>query len=212
MLARRLLSKMVPIRVHNILVKGNTKTKDWVIEAELKRIKSATTMQDLMRACEGKAENIYDPQKEAVMTVVVMAAVILVVEDESGVEEGFGWCPVPNAYTLAISGKRPFVVIHTSLVELLTRAKLQFTSQALRCTTQQEHNKEERTHLPESSASMEEQREATTAEQRGLEKLRRAWQSRGIPATKEKEERSTTNGRRTRTVATGRGGGCGGQT
>ncbi|KAL9276969.1 hypothetical protein ACSQ67_025483 [Phaseolus vulgaris] len=33
--------------------------------------------------------------------------------------------PVPNAYTLAISGKRPFVVIHTSLVELLTKAELQ---------------------------------------------------------------------------------------
>lgn len=33
--------------------------------------------------------------------------------------------PVPNAYTLAISGKRPFVVVHTSLVELLTRAELQ---------------------------------------------------------------------------------------
>ncbi|KAK2360004.1 Peptidase family M48 family protein [Trifolium repens] len=33
--------------------------------------------------------------------------------------------PVPNAYTLAISGKQPFVVIHTSLVELLTRAELQ---------------------------------------------------------------------------------------
>lgn len=33
--------------------------------------------------------------------------------------------PVPNAYTLAVSGKRPFVVIHTSLVELLTRKELQ---------------------------------------------------------------------------------------
>lgn len=33
--------------------------------------------------------------------------------------------PVPNAYTLAINGKRPFVVVHTSLVELLTRAELQ---------------------------------------------------------------------------------------
>ncbi|XP_020203691.1 uncharacterized protein LOC109789189 isoform X3 [Cajanus cajan] len=33
--------------------------------------------------------------------------------------------PQPNAYTLAISGKRPFVVIHTSLVELLTKAELQ---------------------------------------------------------------------------------------
>lgn len=35
--------------------------------------------------------------------------------------------PVPNAYTLAISGKKPFVVIHTSLVELLTRKELQVT-------------------------------------------------------------------------------------
>ncbi|XP_020414674.1 uncharacterized protein LOC18782187 isoform X2 [Prunus persica] len=33
--------------------------------------------------------------------------------------------PVPNAYTLAISGKKPFVVVHTSLVELLTREELQ---------------------------------------------------------------------------------------
>lgn len=36
--------------------------------------------------------------------------------------------PVPNAYTLAISGKRPFVVVHTSLVELLTQTELQVFS------------------------------------------------------------------------------------
>ncbi|KAK9113457.1 hypothetical protein Syun_020254 [Stephania yunnanensis] len=33
--------------------------------------------------------------------------------------------PVPNAYTLAVSGRKPFVVVHTSLVELLTRRELQ---------------------------------------------------------------------------------------
>ncbi|XP_020571840.1 uncharacterized protein LOC110018758 isoform X2 [Phalaenopsis equestris] len=33
--------------------------------------------------------------------------------------------PVPNAYTLAISGKKPFIVVHTSLVELLSRKELQ---------------------------------------------------------------------------------------
>ena len=33
--------------------------------------------------------------------------------------------PVPNAYTLAISGRTPFIVIHTSLVELLTPKELQ---------------------------------------------------------------------------------------
>lgn len=33
--------------------------------------------------------------------------------------------PSPNAYTLAINGKKPFVVVHTSLIELLTRKELQ---------------------------------------------------------------------------------------
>lgn len=33
--------------------------------------------------------------------------------------------PVPNAYTLAISGKKPFIVVHTSLVELLSKKELQ---------------------------------------------------------------------------------------
>lgn len=33
--------------------------------------------------------------------------------------------PVPNAYTLAISGRKPFVVVHTALLELLTPAELQ---------------------------------------------------------------------------------------
>lgn len=33
--------------------------------------------------------------------------------------------PVPNAYTLAIGGRKPFVVVHTSIVELLTPKELQ---------------------------------------------------------------------------------------
>ncbi|XP_059282024.1 plastoglobule-localized metallopeptidase 48, chloroplastic isoform X1 [Lycium ferocissimum] len=33
--------------------------------------------------------------------------------------------PVPNAYTLAVRGKKPFVVVHTSLVELLSRKEFQ---------------------------------------------------------------------------------------
>jgi Zn-dependent protease with chaperone function len=33
--------------------------------------------------------------------------------------------PVPNAYTFAIRGKQPFVVIHTSLVDLLTPEEIQ---------------------------------------------------------------------------------------
>jgi Zn-dependent protease with chaperone function len=33
--------------------------------------------------------------------------------------------PVPNAYTLAMRGKKPFIVVHTSLIDLLTPAELQ---------------------------------------------------------------------------------------
>lgn len=33
--------------------------------------------------------------------------------------------PVPNAYTFAIRGKQPFVVVHTSLIELLTPEEIQ---------------------------------------------------------------------------------------
>jgi Zn-dependent protease with chaperone function len=33
--------------------------------------------------------------------------------------------PAPNAYTLAIRGKQPFIVVHTSLIDLLTPAELQ---------------------------------------------------------------------------------------
>ena len=32
---------------------------------------------------------------------------------------------VPNAYTLAISGRKPFIVVHTSLLELLTSKEVQ---------------------------------------------------------------------------------------
>ncbi|MGD1951398.1 MAG: M48 family metallopeptidase [Leptolyngbyaceae cyanobacterium] len=33
--------------------------------------------------------------------------------------------PVPNAYTFAMRGKQPFIVVHTSLVELLNKRELQ---------------------------------------------------------------------------------------
>ncbi len=32
---------------------------------------------------------------------------------------------MPNAYTLAIAGKKPFVVVHTALLELLTPIEIQ---------------------------------------------------------------------------------------
>ncbi|CAI8597364.1 unnamed protein product [Vicia faba] len=51
-LSRRLSSELVPIRVHDVIIRGNTTTKDWVIEAELKGIEDVTTVQELIRASE----------------------------------------------------------------------------------------------------------------------------------------------------------------
>ncbi len=36
--------------------------------------------------------------------------------------------PVPNAHTLAIAGRKPFIVVHTALLDLLTPAELQVSS------------------------------------------------------------------------------------
>ena len=36
--------------------------------------------------------------------------------------------PVPNAYTLAIAGRKPFIVVHTALLDLLTLAETQVRS------------------------------------------------------------------------------------
>ena len=33
--------------------------------------------------------------------------------------------PTPNAYTLAITGRKPFIVMHTSLVDTLSPAEVQ---------------------------------------------------------------------------------------
>eukprot|EP01018_Ginkgo_biloba_P039341 Gb_37437 [translate_table: standard] len=49
-LIKRLSSEQVQIRVHDIKIKGNTKTKDSVIEAELDEVKNVKTMQELVQA------------------------------------------------------------------------------------------------------------------------------------------------------------------
>ncbi|XP_077214121.1 uncharacterized protein LOC143848965 [Tasmannia lanceolata] len=49
-LFRRLTKERVILRVHDIIIKGNNKTKDWLIESELEALKKATTMQELLQA------------------------------------------------------------------------------------------------------------------------------------------------------------------
>ncbi|GFY83487.1 outer membrane OMP85 family protein [Actinidia rufa] len=49
-LFRRISTERIPLRVHDVLIKGNTKTKDWLIESEVEALKSTTTVQELIQA------------------------------------------------------------------------------------------------------------------------------------------------------------------
>ncbi|XP_006297404.2 sorting and assembly machinery component 50 homolog B [Capsella rubella] len=49
-LFRRMRAAPVPVRVHDVIVRGNQKTKDHIIEAELEAAREATTLQELLEA------------------------------------------------------------------------------------------------------------------------------------------------------------------
>lgn len=49
-LFRRLSTEKVQLRVHDVIIKGNAKTKDYLIEAELEAVKKATSVQELIEA------------------------------------------------------------------------------------------------------------------------------------------------------------------
>nr|XP_043634915.1 sorting and assembly machinery component 50 homolog B-like [Erigeron canadensis] len=49
-LINRMQSEKVPLQVHDIIIKGNTKTKESVIEAEIQVLKTATSMQEMLQA------------------------------------------------------------------------------------------------------------------------------------------------------------------
>lgn len=50
-LFRRISTERVPLRVHDVLIKGNTKTKESLIQFEIEAlIKNATTVQELIQA------------------------------------------------------------------------------------------------------------------------------------------------------------------
>ncbi|XP_042505847.1 SAM50-like protein SPAC17C9.06 [Macadamia integrifolia] len=49
-LIHRLSTQRVTLRVHDVLIKGNTKTKESLIEAEVEALKKATSMQELLQA------------------------------------------------------------------------------------------------------------------------------------------------------------------
>ncbi|AAF01515.1 unknown protein [Arabidopsis thaliana] len=49
-LFRRMRAAPVPVRVHDVIIGGNEKTKDHIIEAEVDAVREATTLQELLEA------------------------------------------------------------------------------------------------------------------------------------------------------------------
>ncbi|ESQ48927.1 hypothetical protein EUTSA_v10020523mg [Eutrema salsugineum] len=49
-LFHRMREAPVPVRVHDVIVKGNEKTKDYIIEAEVDAVREATTLQEILEA------------------------------------------------------------------------------------------------------------------------------------------------------------------
>jgi outer membrane protein insertion porin family len=49
-LTRKISTERVPLRVHDVVIKGNSKTKDSLIEAEVEVLRSATSVQELLQA------------------------------------------------------------------------------------------------------------------------------------------------------------------
>lgn len=47
---RKMSSERVPLRVHDVIIKGNNKTKESLIEAEVQALKTATSVQELLQA------------------------------------------------------------------------------------------------------------------------------------------------------------------
>jgi outer membrane protein insertion porin family len=48
-MTQKLSTEPVKVRVHDVQIKGNTRTKDSVIEAQLKEVRSVETMQELLQ-------------------------------------------------------------------------------------------------------------------------------------------------------------------
>lgn len=49
-LFHRISNETVPLRVHDVLIKGNNRTKDSVIEAEIESLREASSVQELLKA------------------------------------------------------------------------------------------------------------------------------------------------------------------
>lgn len=64
------------------------------------------------------------PQLHAMLT---RACAILAIPEDRRPEVYVRQNPIPNAYTLGVQGKRPFIVVHTALLNLFTDAELEAT-------------------------------------------------------------------------------------
>ncbi|XP_071734393.1 uncharacterized protein [Rutidosis leptorrhynchoides] len=113
-LFNRMQSERVPLRVHDVIIKGNKKTKESLIEAEVEALKSATSVQELLQAAtianaRLRKLNIFDsvnvslesgpPELPGTTNVIVE-----VVESKNPVDGNFGIFTKPETRSWSLEG------------------------------------------------------------------------------------------------------------
>ncbi|KAG9453588.1 hypothetical protein H6P81_006492 [Aristolochia fimbriata] len=117
-LFRRLSSEPVLLRVHDIIIKGNTKTVDSVIESEIRDLKTATSMQELLQAASVAAARLHRLDIFETVNVTLDAGppelpdtanvVIEVVEAKSPITGDVGIFTKPEARSWSVEGSLKF--------------------------------------------------------------------------------------------------------
>ncbi|CAM8897847.1 unnamed protein product [Rhodiola kirilowii] len=117
-LLRRLQTEKVPLRVHDVVVKGNSKTKDWLIESEVEALKNATTLQEVFQIASVVNARLREMELFDSVEVTLDAGppelpgttnvIVEVVETQSPVTGNIGMYTKPGARTWSLEGALRF--------------------------------------------------------------------------------------------------------
>uniref|UniRef100_A0A7N0RGC3 Bacterial surface antigen (D15) domain-containing protein n=1 Tax=Kalanchoe fedtschenkoi TaxID=63787 RepID=A0A7N0RGC3_KALFE len=117
-LLRRWQTERVPMRVHDVVIKGNSKTKDSLIESEVDALRNATTLQEVFRIASIVNARLREMELFDAVEVTLDAGppelpgttnvIVEVVETQSPVTGSVGMYTKPGARTWSIEGALRF--------------------------------------------------------------------------------------------------------
>uniref|UniRef100_A0A7N0RIL9 Bacterial surface antigen (D15) domain-containing protein n=1 Tax=Kalanchoe fedtschenkoi TaxID=63787 RepID=A0A7N0RIL9_KALFE len=117
-LLRRLQTETVPLRVHDVVIKGNSKTKESLIESEVEALKNATTLQEVFQIASLVNARLREMELFDAVEVTLDAGppelpgttnvIVEVVEAQSPVTGSVGMYTKPGARTWSIEGALRF--------------------------------------------------------------------------------------------------------